>query len=291
MILIDDGPGSSSLISHPPLDELSLLCHLPSPPFSEARADFEFSGCGPNSTTLKIGGEVKEETEFASSLKSGRFQATQAPALLNLYHIRWLVIITGSNRANPKTGVLQVRRQLSSGIWGWVDWSVSGSSIPYDYVHNFLSSPSFTEYKDESGEGIRAVTVYDKSRAAQWIANLYHTWQRRYEDHASMKVLDRSGNRNGLTEQDVKARMRALHDPRMQDPGFVQRVRSASSLPGVSYHRALGLAEEFASVQEMISPACTCPRTPERAQEEERRWKRADKIGKKTAEEIGRAVR
>lgn len=291
MILIDDGPGSASLASHPPLDELSLLCRLPSPPFSEARADFEFLGSGPNNTTLKIGGEVKDETEFAASLDTGRFQATQAPALLYLYHIRWLVIITGSNRANPKTGVLQVRRQLPSGLWGWIDWSASGRTVAYSMVHNFLSSPSFTEYKDESGEGIRHVTVYDKARAAQWIANLYHTWQRRYEDHASMKVLDRSGNRNGLTEQDAKARMRALHDPRMQDPRFVQRVRLASALPGISYHRAVALAEEFSSGQELISPMCTCARTPEREMEEEKRWKRADKIGKGLAREIGKAVR
>lgn len=302
MILIDEGQGSSSLLSHPPLDTLGVLCRLPSPPFSEARADIAFTGCGPDpSTPILIGIEVKEETELADALETGRLQATQLPALMHLYDVRWLLVITGTRRRNPQTGTLQHLKSVQ--IAGkrervWVDWAPSNRRpVQYDYVSNFLCSPSFTQYRDAQGEGVRHHLVYDKAEAAHWIGQRYLSWQRPYASHTSMRVLDRSGNQNGLTEAQVRARLEALHDPRIADPRFVQRVRTASSLPGVSYDRAIRLAEWFGSVQEMVSPMCTCAEGESeeervvREREEERKWREVPGIGKGIAGNFGKAVR
>lgn len=306
MILIDDGAGSSSLISHPPLSTLALLCRLPSPPLSDARADIAFTGCGPDSSTIRICIEVKKETELTAALKSGRFQATQLPAMLALYDVRWLLVITGQRRENPDTGALQVRRYIPdptdssptpARIWVWIDWMVDGRTVAANYVTNFLSSPSFCEYKDDRGEGVRYHMVFDEKQAAKWIGDLYHIWQRPYESHKSMRVLDRSGNQNGMTDQAVRSKLRSLHDPRLNDPMFAQRVRIASSLPGVSYHRAVEMAAHFPSGQKMVSPMCTCgdglsdEERRVREKGEEKRWMEVDKVGKGISEQIGKAVR
>lgn len=296
MILIDDGKGSSSLLSHPPLNTLGMLCRLPSPPFSDARADVAFTGCGPDQSTVQVGVEVKKETELISALKTGRLQATQLPALLTLYDIRWLLIITGQRRENPDTGSLQVRRYVDAQPV-WVDWTADGRTVAANYVTSFLSSPSFCEFKDDWGEGVRYHMVFGEKEAAKWIGDLYHIWQRPYESHKSMRVLDRSGNQNGLTDQAVRAKLRSLSDPRLNDPGFAQRVRIASSLPGVSYARAMEMAGHFPSGQAMISPMCTCgeglseEERREREKGEEKRWREVSKVGKGIAEQIGKAVR
>jgi len=134
MILVDDGGGSSSLLSYPPLNTLGMLCRLPSPPLSDARADIAFTGCGPDSSTIQVGIESKTEVGLISDLKSGRLQATQLPALLTLYDIRWLLILTGSRRENPDTGALQVKRYIPNPsnpspdapkIPAWIDWMIA----------------------------------------------------------------------------------------------------------------------------------------------------------------------
>lgn len=304
MILLDEGLGSSSLLSYPPLSSLALLCRLPSPPFSDARADFSFTGRGPDSTPISIGGEVKKLTELAGALRTGRLQATQLPALLHLYDVRWLLIITGSSRRNPETGALQTLRTIAQGqgekkekVRAWADWDLAGDTIPYNYVSRFLSSPSFTQFKDENGEGVHVWSVYDEREAAAWIGDLWELWQREYETHSSMRVLDRSGNQNGHTEADVRKKLKALHDPRFQDPKFAQRVRTFSSLPNISYARAIAMAEEFESVQKGISPLCTCRvEAPEEEVRkwrklEEKQWERVRGVGRGIAAEIGKAVR
>lgn len=294
MILVDSAESSASLLSYPPLDRLGAACRLPSTPHSDARADVYFDGCGPDGAIVRIGIEVKEVRELAAALDTGRFQATQLPAMLELYDVRWLVVVTGSHRRNPSTGALQTLRTIK--VDGkmqkvWLDFMLGTRTVQFSYVHRFLASPAFTQYKDENGEGIRTHMVYSEREAAEWIGDLYDIWQRPYESHKSMQVLDRSGNRNGLTENAVRTRLRSLHDARLDDPKFAQRVRTASSLPGVSYTRAIGLASQFNSVQKMISPACVCEVTEERCRLEEKEWSKADKIGKIIAKDIGRAVR
>lgn len=290
MILIDSAQGSSSLLSHPPLDRLAVSCRLPSTPHSGARADVYFDGCGPDGAIIRIGIEVKEVCELAAALETGRFQATQLPAMLELYDVRWLLVITGSHRRNPATGALQILRTVQ-GTKGWFDFVIGTRTVQFSYVHKFLISPAFTQYKDENGEGVRTHMVYSMREAAEWIGDLYDVWQRPYSSHKSMQKLDRSGNRNGLTEQAVRTKLRSLHDPRLDDEKFAQRVRTASSLPGVSYTRAVGLAAQFDSVQKLISPGCVCEVTEERSKAEEKEWSKADKIGKVIAKDIGRAVR
>lgn len=306
MILIDTGDGSSSLLDIEPLASCAIPSRLPSPPGSSSRADVCILGLGPNDTPIRIGIEVKTLTELAGALRSGRLQATQLPGLLALYDLRWLLIITGATRRNPKSGALQTRHKIR-GEWTWADWSPGDSqTIPYSYVQKFLLSPSFASYVDDSGEGIRHDRVFNKEEAAHWIMDLYTEYSKPWADHTSMRVLDRSGNQNGLTEASVKKRLDALgslHDPRLKDPQFAQRVRTASSLPSVSYTRAVALAETFPSAQAIINPGCWCRETrgEDELRAEESMWaevrvkesggKRSRRIGKSLASEWGKAVR
>jgi len=301
MILVDSAAGSSPLLQHPPLDTLGIPAKLPSPPFSDSRADIFFEGNGPDGRLLKIGVETKKITEFVTSLLSGRLQATQIPALLYLYDIRWILILTGTSRRNPVSGVLQTRRKIKSS-WEWLDWTATGRTIQYSYIDRFLMSPSFQSL------GIGYDRVWGEKEAAAWIGDLYEVWQKPYHRHSSMKVLDRSGNQNGLSAQAIRSvslreRLQSSSpDPRLQDPSFAQRVRSASSLPGMSYTRSVALAEAFPSVQALISPACKCRENGLIDEvEEEAKWsevKTTDsetgkqrRLGKSLAKEIGRAVR
>lgn len=306
MILVDSGSGSSSLLSYPPLSSIGILTRLPSPPQSETRTDVAFDGCGPLNSTIKVGIEVKEIGELITSLSTGRLQATQLPGLLQLYDIRWLCIV-GEWRRHRASGNLQIRR-LWKGKKQWFDCrgpGKDGSPVSASYLDKFLCGPSFTQYTDQSGEGVRTWCVPDLEECAQWIGDLYSSWQEPYESHTSMRVLDRSGNQNGLTDLSIKQRMRQLHDPRLQDPHFAQKVRTASSLPGVSYTRAIALAETFPSVQSMISPLCTCDVTLDQEEEmdrrrrEDREWSsiqvedgkgKKRKLGK-VGEQIGETVR
>jgi hypothetical protein len=308
VIQIDSAAGSSSLLDYAPLSSLATASILPSPPFSDTRADVYFDGYGP-SGIVRVGIEVKRLTELVSALDDGRFQATQLPGLMYCYDIRWLLIVTSGTRRSPTSGLLQTSKKVK-GDWTWLDWDKPGRTFPYSYVDRFLCSPSFALLRDDTGEGIRYDRVFDYQAAAYWIADLYHEWQKPFSSHSSMRVLDRSGNSGAGGQSPRSLASRLSSESRMRDPTFAHRVRAASGcFPHVSYTRAVALAEHFSSVQEMIAPACTCrdrenasPNDLARmAAEEERIWAevrtkdqdtgKERRMGKKLAQEWGKAVR
>lgn len=306
MIQVDSAAGSSSLLDYAPLSSLATASILPSPPFSDTRADVYFDGYGP-SGILRIGIEVKRFTEFASSISDGRLQATQLPGLMYCYDIRYILIITGMSRRSPTTGVIQTRQRVK-GEWTWLDWDKPGRTLAYSFVDRFLLSPAFTLLRDNTGEGVRVDRVFDYQAAAYWIADLYHEWQKPFNSHSSMRVLDRSGNSGAGGQSPRSLTSRLSSESRMRDPTFAHRVRAASGVfPHVSYTRAVALAEHFGSVQEMVAPACKCREDlstddlASMAAKEERTWAevrtkdqdtgKERRMGKKLAEEWGKAVR
>ena len=303
MILIDDGAGSQNLLRYPPLDTLGVLARLPSPPHSDTRADASFTGRGPSNRSVEIGIETKLIDEFCTSLSTGRLQATQLPGLLELYDVRWLCII-GEWRRDCETGKLQSRKKWK-GRHHWFDCiGQSGNPVPYSYMSRFLSGPAFTQFKDDLGDGVHIWFARDYEECAAWLGDLYLLWQEPYESHSSMRVLDRSGNAEGLSEKTIcrritkqiaKQRLTGLTDPEMRDPDFRQRVRVAASLPSISYHRAVALASRFASPQELINPACTCRNglslgeLAEREHREDEIWSSV-KVGNRRLGSIGREI-
>jgi len=232
---------------------------------------------------------VKELTEAYDALQTGRLQATQIPGLLSLYEIRWLVIIAEKHQPNPHTGVLQVWRRTSEG-WGWVDWIPGNKRRPiaWSYLFNFLGSPEFLRL------GIGVVFLPNKQTVAHWIWAQYKLWSRPYASHKSMQTLDRSSERkifdgSSTVTNSLGQKFNGLPEPLMNDERFRQRVAVAAAFPGIRYKRAIALAKEFDSVREMINPECTCGGGDPDV--EEKRWAKADKMGKKTAKELGRAIR
>lgn len=246
MILIDDGAGSGSsstsrtpgqdLISHTPLSNpsVAMLGRLPSPSWSDTRADAMFCGNGPDGRNLKVGIEVKKWTELLSSLDTGRLQATQLPGLVELYDIRFLVHY-GPYQPNPDTGNIQALRKRGDS-WVWVDFQPGSSNAnggrartySYGYLSRFLCSPQFLSM------GITSVRVSSIAEAAWWIGETYAEWTKPWSHHKSIgEALDRTSAPSPIS-------LRAHEDPKMQ-----QCIQVASTFPNIRYRRAVAMAEHF----------------------------------------------
>jgi hypothetical protein len=302
MILIDDAAGSNQetrssrpLITYPPLDTLGLLSRLPSPSWSDTRADVMFLGRGAGDTSLRVGIEIKKITDLIGSLSSGRLQATQLPALVELYDVRWLVVY-GRWRRNPESGALQTMRSANppapvrgtsaaadlnlsatpSRSWAWHDYALGRRTIPYTYPMSFLASPSFTSL------GVHSLVLNGSTLAdvAEWIGHvLYPLWQKPHESHTSMRVMDRSACESlTLSSPSLSPQINARK---------LQRMRVAASLPMIGYDRAEAMADHFPSVRRMINA------TPEEvaAVEVVDEKGKVRRIGKSIAAKIEDAVR
>lgn len=248
MILIDDASGSRELASCPILAPISCLSTLPCTATSESRTDLMFYGNGPQGL-VPIGVEVKHITDLASSLETGRLQATQLPALCELYPVRWLVIYGNYQRGPEPDGNLQTLRWVD-GKWQYTDFAPGNKRpISYSFPMSFLASPSFLSLD------INLITLPERCShkkeirlqpVAEWIAKaLYPTWTRPYSSHKSLRVLD------GSARLDLSLSRPSLNPG--QDARKLALMNVLCGFPMVRYERAEALADHFKTLRKFMA--------------------------------------
>lgn len=248
---------SSECSSNPSHPTLATLCDLASIcGTGRSSADVHFTGRGPNGTRVTIGVELSSYSDFISKLSSGRFQgqksegASQLASMIDNYDVVW-VLVYGAYRPNTDNANLQTMRPLrasrgtgnrsnstksvSHAGYGWVDYEFRGRNIPYTYHERFLASPSLTSIPK-----IRAWRVWNIAEAAYWIGEvLYPLWQRAYESHDSLKVLDNSTPLPSLRPN--------------ESPETIAMASIAKELPGLRNKLAVRVARYFTTPQQMAN--------------------------------------
>lgn len=211
-------------------------------------ADIAFPGKGPSGSLL-VGIEAKRLDDLIRSMRNGRLQGTQIPRMLDEYDEKWLLAY-GRYRPNPDTGVLQEgrlvksqgqpdRRDPNAEVTYWRDYQYNGSRpILYSYVEGFLSSPSLTRL----GVNVKRVSTIEE--AAAWIAVLYTSWQKEWDEHSSFDTFDRS-RESGLAN--------AAPMGLAADEKALLRAKLAIQFDGIGWPTAWAVASHFKSAREMFA--------------------------------------
>lgn len=232
-ITIDPRDGSDALIHVPPLDRLARLSTR-----NLASGDVCFYGWGP-AGRITVGIEVKRFDELVGAIQSGRLQATQAPALVDHYDIRWVVSYCDGPLLDYRvtdSGHLQVLRLTRNDRAVWSDCQFGkpgegGRPVPLSYLTGALA--------DLLDVGVNYLHVPNVNHLAHWIVAQHHRWSKRWDEHRGLHVFDTSRDTstltNGLSKLDKKA------------------VKMLAGLPGIGYDRAMGLWGHFESLRDVAN--------------------------------------
>lgn len=212
---IDDRAGSIDLMCHEPLLSTAEICRLDS-------GDAMILGNGPEGPLL-VGVEVKSIYDLISSMQTGRLQATQLPALIATYDVRWLLVY-GSYGPGPG-GMLNIYGKSTT-----KRFHLGRRPVPFGYVEAFLC--------DVSAVGVRVKNVTSAYAAAQWLGVLHRWWSKPWSKHKGLRAFDRSGAISLIPGMDSQVHFRAC---------------VASQLPGVGYERAVAAALHFPSIEAMVA--------------------------------------
>lgn len=217
-IFVDDRAGSRDLLEHQPLSVCGEATRLDS-------GDVCFPGNGPNGTTMLVGVEVKTVTDLISSMETGRFQGTQLPAMLEQYHVCWLLVV---GRYRTAANGIDLEVATKQGLWA--QHRLGTRPVPYGYLTNFMAELNVV--------GMHTATVATTAEAAAWIGALARWWAKPWSKHTAMRKLDRS--RDGMVA------------PKM-DPHLRLLAKTAVAWPGLGFERALAAAKHFGSVEAMVA--------------------------------------
>ncbi len=223
-------------------------------------ADVSFTGYA-SSGPIPIGVEVKSTSDLASSIFTGRFQATQLPAMLNDYDVegRW-ILQYGLYRPSPRDGSIQEYREgRADRREGWYTLEIGGRVVPYSYLEKFKMSPSLLEL------GFKVVRVNSIQEASHWLVDLYREWTKPYHTHKSLNTVDRSRgveerfrrennrvNGNELASGFVKGSAQSSFSLPHHDQRLMARLNTISDFPNLGFTRAKAVAAHYQSIVDMI---------------------------------------
>jgi ERCC4-type nuclease len=216
MLDLDQRTGSRELLpilrqAHPTLPVR--LCHL-------EYGDASIVGNGPEGAVM-VGVERKTLGDLLHSIDTGRLMGHQVPGMVNSFGVRYLVI-EGSWRRNPDTGVLEVRR--GRGGWG----SPNGRAWMWREMQGYLNTL-------EQMCGFHVHQTAGPWETADLLAALHGWWGKEWGEHKAHQVL-------GAASPVLQASF--------SSPSVVRRV--AAQLPGVGWTRSAAVEKKFASVVEMV---------------------------------------
>lgn len=208
--------------------------------------DVLFIGKGPT-TPLLVAMEVKEYSEFLTSLESGRLQ-TQLQGMAERYQVRYLILY-GQVRPHPRpntdgTHTIQIYDESQR------KWQDSYSYHSYTALQRFLVSPSLNN--------LFIVRVVDqKSQLGSLIHAIYSTWTKPWESHTSLRTIQ---------ADDINDMAKSAYQGRVSDPDnslglsvepigivFKRVMLAAQILPGIKYEWAKACAQRFKSPLELFS--------------------------------------
>jgi len=223
-IRVDNRRGSKEYI--PMLNKQSEgIAHASSMEFG----DFAFSGNGPNGK-IRIGVELKTLRDFAHSVESKRLQARQLPGMCKSYDIRWL-IIEGVWKSMADGGII---RQSSPRKWQTHPRLVTGGrEFRASRLEAFLSSCSRMR--------VFVWRTLDSRETVRWLISTARYWAKRDTDHGDA----------GLMVKESLLSDNAFGNA-AEEPGRLQRARTARSFIGVGDKLAWKIADYFPSVKAMM---------------------------------------
>jgi len=203
-----------------------------------------------------VGIEVKEISELVSSLETGRAQS-QIRAMSQDYDVRHLLTY-GPYRRGLDGWSLEIWRpaipkRRRAGWYLLIHGKKKDGSprvVHYDYLRNWLISPASL-----CAHGFMYWHVDTVEQACEWIGALYHSWQKPWNAHKSMKTRDKSSGSDARFKKDQREGRfhRATFDTLPMDKGLKQRLDCAEVLPSLGYERALAAAKHFSSPHEMYN--------------------------------------
>lgn len=207
--------------------------------------DVVFIGKGPTSP-LMVGMEVKEYSEFITSLESGRLK-TQLQGIAERFQVRYL-LLCGQVRPHPKANVdgthtIQIYNESKH------RWEDSYSYHSYTALERFLVSPSLNNL-------FIVREVKHKEQLGSLIHAIYSTWTKPWESHTSLRTIQ---------SDDINDMMKSAYQGRVEDPDnslglstepigkvFKRVMLMAQILPGIKYEWAKACAQRFKSPFEML---------------------------------------
>lgn len=187
-------------------------------------ADFAFTGLGPEKSAVRVGIERKKLSDVLQCIQDGRFAGHQLPLLLEHYDVRWLVV-EGSWRAEPKTGLLQV----PAGRGGWVRLDRGGVKLVaaldnwlFDMIHK---------------AGVYFWRTWNDEETADFVVRQYNWWclGKGWEGHKAHLAIHQAV------------------DVSIWEKQLTQVGKTAASLPGIGADKARKLQAEFKSVRALVN--------------------------------------
>ena len=185
MIYVDNRTGSKELLPLFPRGsaELTRLEY----------ADFMFTGHYTDGDIL-IGVERKRIGDFVNCMCSGRLSGHQLIGLMNCYHYIY-IIVEGSFRAHPVTGILQI--ESTNGYW-------------YNYkagTRQFMARDIWAFMTNLEVEcGIHCYHCPRVTDTAYWIRAKYYWWTKEYDEHKA-HLQPHSGTVVELSKQTLLRRV------------------------------------------------------------------------------------
>lgn len=192
--------------------------------FQLPAADFAFVGVGPERGAVRVGIERKKLSDVLTCIQDGRFAGHQLPLLLEHYDVRWLVV-EGSWRAEPKTGILQV----PTGRGGWTRLDRGGVKLVaaldnwlFDMIHK---------------AGLLYWRTWNDEETCDFVVRQYNWWclGKGWEGHKAHLALHK------------------MVDTSIWEKQLTQTGRTAASFPGIGADKARKLQAAFKSPRALVN--------------------------------------
>jgi ERCC4-type nuclease len=171
MILVDSRKGSAELL--PLIKRLGgVQAELSSLPFG----DFTFEGNGPRGV-VSIGVERKTLHDILNCIDDSRFSGHQKVGMIPLYAKSYL-LVEGMWRPHDQNGQLMEGFRTKDGKVQWGFCRYLSRPVMYSKLRRYLFSVAMSK--------MEIMYTLTPEHTAIDVAELYHYWQKRWQDHTSM---------------------------------------------------------------------------------------------------------
>lgn len=239
-LLIDNRAGSKSLLSLPPLKKIAKPSDLTALSPTRTSVDCCIIGNGPDSNTnLMVGIEVKKYNDLLSSFTNGRLADIQLQHLIDSFDRKYL--LTYGWRVNEDGLIECLWKPPKSHKPIWIKYKIGGKQVEGDQLEGFLITLSEVGVLHQSFD-----TEYNLAR---YIGRLHSYYTKEYDCHKSLKQS--YSNQITIRKDQIEESKLTLM-PRRGSRGWELRVAIARQFDGVLYDRAMALADNFSTVEEMI---------------------------------------
>lgn len=165
MILVAHERGSKELL--PLIRQIGIKAELAHLPFG----DFSFSGNGPKGE-IYVGIERKTLHDLLNCIDTSRYSAHQKPGMDVLYSIKYLMV-EGIFKAHDKGWLMEGNQQGQF----WI-CKPGGRPVLYSKLRRYMFSVGHS--------GVTVTQTRDMYQTAYDVCELYHYWNKPWEDHTSM---------------------------------------------------------------------------------------------------------